>query len=521
MKIKNIILAVFAGVLALTSCNQSLLDIPQKGVLNYETYYSTDEEILTASAAMYLEVRGWEYNVLLCKAMLTDDFYAGGAQRGDNANLQMLNEFTFDAEEDYVEAMFKTYYTLIYKANVILGHIDEEFSQTAKMARAEAKVFRAFAYFELISMWGNPPLVDHELLPSEYSRPNGTTEELWALVEKDLTEAIASGALPEKSGLNDNTTWRVTKQFAQALLGKAYLWQGKNKEAADAFDAVINSGKYALFTADDYGEILRVKNKFNTESIFESNRIHDDNNSGQNFSMYALMTNWRMDKLDWPADCPIMATGWGFRVPTQDLYDEFVKTEGADGYRLNQTIKTYEQIKDMGVTVKAGGSVQSDGYFCWKQRITKEDRGSGNAVSDWAYEANTMWMRYAEVLLCAAEAHLAAGNAGKATEYVNLVRARAKLAPLASVTLENIKTEKRLELVGEGQRFQDLLRWGDAEKKMKDNGTHYPTLYANGKVEYTPCNHPTHGFKTGKHERLPYPATEMRLNSEIVQNPGF
>ena len=321
MKIKNIILAVFAGVLALTSCNQSLLDIPQKGVLNYETYYSTDEEILTASAAMYLEVRGWEYNVLLCKAMLTDDFYAGGAQRGDNANLQMLNEFTFDAEEDYVEAMFKTYYTLIYKANVILGHIDEEFSQTAKMARAEAKVFRAFAYFDLITMWGNPPLVDHELLPSEYSRPNGTTEELWALVEKDLTEAIASGALPEKSSLNDNTTWRVTKQFAQALLGKAYLWQGKNKEAADAFDAVINSGKYALFTAEDYGEILRVKNKFNTESIFESNRIHDDNNSMQNMSMYALMTNWRMDKLDWPNDCPISATGWGFRVPTQDLYD--------------------------------------------------------------------------------------------------------------------------------------------------------------------------------------------------------
>ena len=142
-------------------------------------------------------------------------------------------------------------------------------------------------------------------------------------------------------------------------------------------------------------------------------------------------------------------------------------------------------------------------------------------MSDWVSESNTMWMRYAEVLLCAAEAHLAAGNAGKATEYVNLVRARAKLAPLASVTLENIKTEKRLELVGEGQRFQDLLRLGDAEKKMKDNGTYYPTLYANGKVEYTPCNHPTHGFKAGKHERLPYPATEMRLNSEIVQNPGF
>ena len=514
-------MTVLAGVLALTSCNQSLLDIPQKGVLNYETYYSTDEEILTASAAMYLEVRGWEYNVLLCKAMLTDDFYAGGAQRGDNANLQMLNEFTFDAEEDYIQAMFQTYYTLIYKANVVLGHIDEEFSPVAKMARAEAKVFRAFAYFELISMWGNPPLVDHELLPSEYSRPNGTTEELWGLVEKDLTEAIASGALSEKNGVNDNKTWRVTKQFAQALLGKAYLWQGKNKEAAAQFDAVVESGKYDLFRGE-YGEILRVANKFNTESLFESNRIHDDNNSMQNMSLYALMTNWRMDKLDYPSDTPMMKTGWGFRVPTQDLYDDFVKNEGEDGYRLNQTIKTYEQIKtDLGITIKAGGSIQSDGYFCWKQRIVAEDRGSGNSVSDWAYEANTMWMRYAEVLLCGAEAHLAAGNAAKAAEYVNEVRERAKLAPLGTVTLDDIKLEKRLELVGEGQRFQDLVRWGDAATKLKDNGTLYPTLSANGEVTYTSCNHPVHGFKTGKHERLPYPATEIRLNSEIVQNPGF
>ena len=511
-------MTVLAGVLALTSCNQSLLDIPQKGVLNYETYYSTDEEILTASSAMYLEVRGWEYNVLLCKAMLTDDFYAGGAQRGDNANLQMLNEFTFDAEEDYIQSMFTTYYTLIYKANVVLGHIDEEFSQIAKMVRAEAKVFRAFAYFDLITMWGNPPLVDHELLPSEYSRPNGTTEELWALVEKDLTEAIASGALSEKTGLNDNKTWRVTKQFAQALLGKAYLWQGKNAEAAAQFDAVVDSGKYDLFRGE-YGELLRVANKFNTESLFESNRVHDDNNMFQNFSMYYLMIHWRMDKLDYPSDTPMMNTGWGFRVPTQDLYADFIQNEGADGYRLNQTMKTYDQVVDqLNITVKAGGSILNDGLFMWKGRAVAEDRGTGN---DYVYAANTLWMRLAEVYLCGAEAHLAAGNTAKATEYVNEVRERAKLAPLATVTLDDIKLEKRLELVGEGQRFQDLLRWGDAAEKLKNNGAQYPTLAPNGKVTYTSCNHPTYGFKTGKHERLPYPATEIRLNSEIVQNPGF
>ncbi len=295
MKTRNILLTV-AAVCTFAACSDKL-DIPQHGVLDYNTYYQTDDQIRSAEMAMYLEVRGWEYNVKLCKAMFTDDFWAGGSMRGDNTDLEHLNEFTFDAEQDYVQNMFTTFYTLIYKANVILGHVDPELGTVAKSAIAEAKVFRAFAYFDLKTMWGNPPLVDHELAPSEYNVPNGSDEELWSLMETDLTEAINSGFLQEKSSADDNLTWHVTKQFAQALLGKVYLWQGKNAEAAAQFDAVVNSGKYRLM--DDYGVIFRSSHKHNPESLFESNRVHDDNDSFQNFSMYALMTNWRMDKMNW------------------------------------------------------------------------------------------------------------------------------------------------------------------------------------------------------------------------------
>ena len=514
MKTRNLILSVMAAVcsFAAVSCSD-MLDIPQKGVLDYNTYYKTDDQILSADVAMYLEVRGWEYNVKLCKAMLTDDFWAGGSMRGDNYNLEHLNEFTFDAEEEYVEAMFTTYYTLIYKANVILGHVDEEKGAVARQARAEAKVFRAFAYFDLKTMWGNPPVVDHELAPSEYNVPNGSDAELWGLMEQDLTEAISSGALAEKSGVNDDT-WRVTKQFAQALLGKVYLWQGKNAEAAAQFDAVVNSGKYQLFS--DYEGLFRIENKHNCETLFESNRVHDDNDSFQNFSMYALMTNWRMDKMNWPADTPIMNTGWGFRVPTKSLYDDFVKLEGPDGYRLNASLKTLDQLNsELGITLKS--PVIGEGYFMWKLRILASERGMGN---DFVYAANTIWMRYAEVLLCGAEAHLAAGNAGKAAEYVNMVRARAKLPALNGVTLNDIKLEKRVELFGEGTRFQDLLRWGEGSK-MADNGKEYPLLQVNGQVSWVSCGNPTYGFKSGKHEKLPYPATEIRLNNAIEQNPGY
>ena len=242
MKTRNIILSAVAGLLALSvvSCSNKL-DIPQHGVLDYNTFYKTDEQALEADAALYLEILnggglGWDYWVRLCKAMLTDDFWAGGSMRGDNNDLDQLNEFRFDAEQDYIQKMFTSYYSLIYKANVILGHIEEEgASDIAKMVRAEAKVFRAYAYFDLKTMWGNPPLVDHELTPSEYNVPNGTDEELWGLMEKDLTEAIASGYLSEKSNADDSSVWRVTKQFAQALLGKVYLWQGKYDEAAKQF----------------------------------------------------------------------------------------------------------------------------------------------------------------------------------------------------------------------------------------------------------------------------------------------
>ena len=520
MKIKNILIgsALCIAALASYSCSDKL-DISQHGVLNYETYYQTDEQIESATAAIYLEAKGWNYDyyVRLMKEMLTDDFIAGGADRGDNIDLQQLNEFTFDAEQDYIQAMFTAVYTLIYKCNVVLGHVSEDQGAVAKRSLAEARVLRAWGYFDLITLWGNPPVVDHELLPSEYSRPNGTTEELWALVENDLKEAIASNALPEKSGVNDNETWRTTKQFAQALLGKAYLWQNKYSEAAEQFDAVVNSGKYALYTGN-YADMHRPENKHFCESVFETNRVQDDANPyAYNFSMYYLMINWRMDRFSGVGNTELLQSGWGLRQPTRDLYDAFVKDEGENGYRLNQTLKTYQQIQDQ-LGMKATATVVSSGIFMWKDVPYAADRGT---ASDFYYAANLLWMRYAEVLLCGAEAHLMAGNTAKATEYTNMIRNRAGLSSLGTVTLDDIKLEKRLELCGEGTRCQDLLRWGDAEKVLANNGKTYPVLQPNGEVVYKDCNNTTYGFKAGKHEHLPYPATEIRLNTEIQQNPGY
>ena len=189
---------------------------------------------------------------------------------------------------------------------------------------------------------------------------------------------------------------------------------------------------------------------------------------------------------------------------------------------LPQVVETipYDEAKDAARYADCPGAdlVIGEGYFMWKLRILAEERGMGN---DFVYMANTIWMRYAEVLLCGAEAHFMNNNVNKAAEYVNLIRTRAHLPALNGVTLEQIKLEKRLELFGEGTRMQDLLRWGEGSK-MAGNGKTYPELQVNGQVIYKDCGNPagSYGWRD-KYARLPYPATEIRLNSEIKQNEGY
>ena len=177
--------------------------------------------------------------------------------------------------------------------------------------------------------------------------------------------------------------------------------------------------------------------------------------------------------------------------------------------------RTYDELKAMGVVWNM--PTLSTGIFNWKGRFMADEIAYYAMVNT----KNPLWMRFAEVLLLGAEASFQAGDSATALQYVNRVRTRAQLAPLASVDLETIKTEKRLELCGEGQRFQDLLRWGDAEARLKDMGNTYPKMDPNGAVTYVPTGRSVYGFKKGKHEHLPYPFTETMLNENVIQNPGY
>jgi hypothetical protein len=516
---KNLLYIALLAVASLgfSSCD-SELDIEKHGNLgSMDDFYTTDENIMQATASLYTEMRGLYYNWFFTKNLLADDVWAGGGSRGDNAEMEKLNEYTFGTDHSMIQSLYSGLYGVIYKANLI---IDKTEGETAVMKRAiaEAKVFRALAHFELVTLWGTAPVVDHLLDPSEYRQANSEPSALWALVESDLTEAINSGTLPSKSDANDQETGiRATKELAQAILGKAYLFQGKNSEAANMLDNVINSNKYALFTGG-YDLQFHAAYNNNCESLFELQKRYDTEQMWNQMDMIFIMQGWRTDKLNYNGpQGGVLAQGmYGFMNPRKSLYDAFVAQEGVNGYRLNKTLLSYDQVATNYATIQTGAYVYgNEGYFMWKNQAFKEDCVSDMSFFQAAQYTDLKVMRYAEVLLLAAEANLNAGNTAKALDYINQVRTRAQETPLTSVALNDIKTEKRLELCNEAVRFQDLVRWGDAETAMNQQGKEIPAYTTNG-AEWLYKNE-NYGFKS-KHKLLPIPLKEIELNPNMTQN---
>ena len=146
---------VLAALLSLgtTSC-EDRLDIPRHGNLgSKESFYKTDEEVEEALASMYISFRANYYNWFFLKNLLADDVWCGGGGRGDNGDMEKLNEYNFGTDNALVQGVYTNLYTIIYKANLI---IDQVKPNTQKMKRciAEAHFFRAWANFELVTLWG-------------------------------------------------------------------------------------------------------------------------------------------------------------------------------------------------------------------------------------------------------------------------------------------------------------------------------------------------------------------------------
>ena len=513
MKAKHIVICLmgFITLLSATSC-EDRLDIPKHGDMGgQEEGYKTDEDALRALANLYNAWGGVYYNWFMISNLLSDDVYCGGGSRGDNLEMEQLNEFSFNTDNTMVRDLYSGLYTIVYNANLILTFMEPD-TAAKQRAVAEAHFFRAWAHFQLVTYYGTAPKVDHLLGSDEYRKSNSTPEALWSFIEQDLNDAIDMDILPSKSNKDDAETGiRITREVAQAMLGKAYVFQQKWDEAAEILDKVIASDKYDLYQ----GELDKL-----LHAMLEVQKRNDPEQTWTQFTMTYLMIGWRTSMFNDPTGAAKDEIAWGtygFMNPRKEVYDAFVEREGADGYRLNSTLRTYDQMADYGITIKPGETlIGHEGYFLWKNRALKSDCIIDASYFQGFQYINLRVMRYAEVLLLAAEAHVQSGDKkGLAKEYVNRIRSRAQLAPLAAVTMDDVKKEKRLELFMECVRFQDLVRWGDAEQALAQQGKEIPGYTTKGRE--TIASNSNYGFQP-KHKLLPIPQKELQVNPNMHQN---
>ena len=304
-------------------------------------------------------------------------------------------------------------YATIYLANLVIERIDAAESEVKARNIAEAKFFRAICYFELTTLWGTPPLVDRVLKNSEeYKVPNSTAEQLWKFMETDLTEAITSGKLTSKTSLEDRDGGtRATLEAARCLLGKIYLYQEKYADAKSELEKVISSGKYDLIA--DVSTFYHPASAGCKEYVLECVRHYDPSNMYSQEGWFGILANWGFGYGFIAGPEASMhykfntTSGYSYFNPSKSLYDAFVAEEGADGYRLNAWIRTWEQVIAMNIAVNTTtNKYASEGYFRLKWLASTDDE----FVGYWCgRQSNTPVIRNADVLLMAAEACLEAG----------------------------------------------------------------------------------------------------------------
>lgn len=586
-----------AGTMTLTTSCEDQLDIEQKGVISLENYYQTDAD---AEAALVAAYEGFMCNVVgrnhdgggpgiytpykIITNMCGDDVLYASGNYGDHEFSGMLNEFRYDAEAEVPKFMYTGLYLSVYTCNLVTDHFQKAAdTPVKKRCVAEARVLRAFDYFLLANLWDNPPFVDHVLagtdLPYNCNKdPEHPMDhkQLIQWVAKECEEAAAD--LDERKGTDDKDgAVKVTKGFAWALAGKAYLFAGEYEKAKTALKKVIDSGKYALVPGDRYMDNFHIEGDGNEEKVFEINFEYNagkgswDGMIQRSSWMESNAWNWRAGNfVKSPQSVYSGIDGWGGLGVPQWFGDEFYANDG-DSYRLKATLKHIDDAvykmeyadpalnamsveekmksKEVGINDPVQGLYDNSFWLAFKQIIRKADT-DGNKYGDNIRLNNYVVMRYAEVLLNYAEACLNTGDQSEAKKYINMIQERAGSKTISqTVDMDVLKREKSYELWLEGCRWFDVMRWKDAKaiERLKNVGSDCPHVFdklfrapkaddrkvtwehgteANSRF-YTVSTSAAKdagfevGFKEGKHEFFPYPQTVKDKNPNLEQNPGW
>lgn len=544
---KNIVLIVVGILLTfgLYSCTDKFLDEEENYLIDSESYFNSEDDYYMALIGAYDLLQATYVNNLLGE-IASDNTLCGGESATDVLGFQQIDNMTHTPVNDNLRDIWNWMFAGIKRTNYFLEFQNKtDFEGRIRMV-AEVRFLRAYFHFELVKWFGGIPIKNYagalagggeRFSPGdETTVPRYSAEQVYALIESDLTFAV------NNLDYSAPQIGRATKGSAQALLGKAYLYQDKFVQAADVLDDLITDGPYAL--ALNYADIFELSGENGVESVFEVQYTDVEGGSfdclqcsegnvavgfmGIRNPSYLYngsavpesVVNELEGTLISDEVGPLFDGGYSFNVPTQEAVDAFEAGDkrkdisALDIQGLANTIAAIQlEDDDLGTVTGTPNQTYSveytwvegyehTGYYNRKYLARRGDQNIGdqNLTNPNNYRA----IRYADVLLMAAEAH-SRGNLdeAKALDYLNQVRERAfgddthNSSATGAALTDAILEERRLELMGEGHRFFDLVRTGRAAQAID-------------------------GFVAGKHELFPIPFQEIQFSAgNWSQNPNY
>ncbi|MEO8532965.1 MAG: RagB/SusD family nutrient uptake outer membrane protein [Flavobacterium sp.] len=497
---KYIFIFLLTGMLFSTvfiSCSDDFVETQPAYSIDSENYFNSKQDYNDALIATYDLLQSTYVNVLLGE-IASDNTLAGGESPTDVIGFQQVDDMIHTESNSNIKDVWNWMFAGVQRANYILEFKDKTDFEGKAQIIAETRFLRAYYQFELVKWFGGIPMKGDARfrLGDETKIPRSSAAEVYASIEADLNFAVANlSPIASQKG-------RVTKGAAQALLGKAYLYQNKFTQAATTLQALINTGSYSLVT--DYNSIFEMDGENGSESVFEVQYTDvegagfpclqcSEGNVAVGFSGVRNFSG------------PLFSSGFSFNIPTLESANAFEAGDKRKDVAILDiaAFAAANTSYDNGKGVSYGKGNEDTGFFNRKYLPRKRSSGAAgdlNLTNPNNYRA----IRYADVLLMAAEAYnRGAIDDTKAREYLNQVRRRAfgdnnHDVFLSGVGLTDlILKERRVELFGEGHRFFDLVRTGKAAAAIS-------------------------GFKANKNELFPLPIEEIQFASgNWAQNPGY
>jgi hypothetical protein len=426
----------------------------------------------------------------------------------NNMDQFIITDYNFWGAYD----IWKDLYVGVFRANQVLDNVPQiPMDETLKQrVLGEAKFLRGFFYYNLVSLWGNVPLMLHASSPED-KPATSSAEAVWAQIEQDLTEAAA--ALPPNYSAVD--AGRATQGAAYALLAKAHLQQRDYQSALVPLQWLVEGPGKAIYNLmPSYRENFMVGTENNIESVFE---WQFQFNEGENHDDDTDMS--RPDNLNYGTSIAQFfgpsGVGWSDGEAHRWLTNEFQETTtgGQRDPRLATSL-LYDFTDPAGPdATMIYGQTFTQRYGTGNTRVwfRKFQNDHWKDFEGYSSPNNWRFIRYADVLLMYAESLNATGSTATAYQYVDRVRQRAGLPTLTAAKpgltqpqfLEQIKHERITELSGEGHRWNDLARWGDLGPGLAVRDPAFAD------------------FVVGKHELLPVPQLEIDINPALDQNSNW